>query len=39
MTESTEQPKRTETLKNAYKDEAEVKKSLRPKSNRQITIR
>ncbi len=28
MTESTEQPKRTETLKKAYKDEAEVKKVL-----------
>jgi co-chaperonin GroES (HSP10) len=32
MTESTEQPKRTETLKNAYKDEAEVKKVLDQKA-------
>ena len=32
MTESTEQPKRTETLKKAYKDEAEVKKVLDEKA-------
>ncbi len=32
MTESTEQPKRTETLEKAYKDEAKVKKVLDQKS-------
>ena len=32
MTESTEQPKRTETLKKAYKDEAKVKKVLDEKA-------
>jgi co-chaperonin GroES (HSP10) len=32
MTESTEQPKRTETLKKAYKEEAKVKKVLDEKA-------
>ena len=32
MTESTEQPKRTETLEKAYKEEAEVKKVLDEKA-------